>query len=314
LTAGLLLAAGQIAGAGGARAQIGTPSDPGGYSRPGTGNILTDHLAGLPTNFPGDRLAWSDAPDPLRRAYEDYSRGLFASAASRLQGFVFRSPDSVTGHRLLADVYVRQNALKDAAAEMEQVLRLDPEDAATRDNLGLAYLQTAQYDKASRLYGDALARAPKNGALAFQLALALAKGGKHAGAAAAFERAAALTPKDPRAPLYAGLLYHETAQDAKAAPLLQQALALGTKQPFQAHTALAEADASAGRTEDALRHFTLAAQADPRNALTHYNLGALHERQGRADRAAADYRQALALDPALRDAKDALARLDKPAR
>ncbi len=307
----MTLAAGLILVAGAAHAQIGTPSDPNGYARPGTGNVLTDHLAGLPTNFPGSRTAWTEQGGFLQRAYDDYSGGRYPEAALRLQGIVSRIPNSLAAHQMLADIYIRQDHIKDAVPQLEEIVRLDPRDTDARSNLGIAYLQTAQYDKAVALYRDAAASAPKDGKLAFQLGTALEQGGRHAEAARAFERAAALAPKDGRAPLYAGLLYHQTGNDAKAVPLLQKALALGVPQKFNAYTALAEANVTANKTEEAIQSYGLAAQTDPKNALSQYNLGALYERQGRNDLARAAYKKAVALDPKMTDAGDNLARLSR---
>ncbi len=307
----MTLAAGLILVAGAAHAQIGTPSDPGGYARPGTGNVLTDHLAGLPTNFPGSRTAWMEQGGFLQRAYADYSGGHYPEALSRLQGIVSRVPNSLAAHQMLADIYIRQDRIKDAVPEMEEIVRLDPKDRDARCNLGVAYLQTSQYDKAVQLYRDAAASAPRDSKLAFQLGIALEQNGKHAEAAQAFEQAAALAPRDRRAPLYAGLLYHQTGSDAKAVPLLQKALALGARQKFNAYTALAEADVTAKKTEEAIQNYQLAAQADPKNALSQYNLGTLYEQQGRNDLATAAYKKAMAIDPKMTDASDNLTRLGK---
>lgn len=305
------LAAGLILVAGAAHAQIGTPSDPGAYVRPGTGNVLTDHLAGLPTNFPGSRTAWTEQPSFLQRAYADYSSGHYSEAVSRLQGIVSKTPNNLPAHQMLADVYVRQDRIKDAVPEMEEVVRLAPKDTDARSNLGVAYLQTAQYDKAVALYRDAAASAPRDGNLAFQLGLALEQSGKHAEAAQAFDQAGALAPKNGRALLYAGLLYHQTGNDAKAVPLLQKALTRGILQRFNAYTALAEADVAAKKTEDAIQSYQLAAQANPKNALSQYNLGALYEQQGKTNLATAAYKKALAIDPKLTDAQENLTRLGK---
>lgn len=309
----MALAASLLFTGGAAHAQIGTPSDPNAYVRPGTGNVLTDHLAGLPTNFPGDKLdeTFNEHGGLLRRAYDAYSAGRYSEAATRLGAIVFKSPNTLLAHRMLADIYIRQDKIKDAIPEMEEVVRLDPKDDNTRDNLGIAYIQTGQYDKASAFYRDALTQNPKNAKLAFSYAAALDRGGRHAEAAQAFDRAAVLDPKNPRPALYAGLLYHLSGTDTQARPLLQKALTLGTSERFKAYTALAEAAVAAKDNAGAFQNYTLAAQADPKNALTRYNIGVLYEQQGKTDLALEAYKQAAALDPHLTDAGEGLARLGK---
>ena len=266
----------------------------------------------------------------FNNAVDAYNKKDYAKAAKELQGFIKDNPKDAQAHRLMADIFVRQNKIADAIPEWETAVKIDGNDRVSRENLGAAYLQTQQFDKAAQVYKAAYAKKPKDGDTAYYYGLALAQGGhtaealpvlqnavvakptapaymqlgvtldksgKHAEAADAFSAAAKLDPKNPQPLLYSGLIYHQTGSDAKAVPALQQALALGTDDPFDAHIALAEAAATAKNTDGALKEFNLAAQAKPDNFNAWANIGILNQNTGKAADAEAAYRKAVALTP-----------------
>lgn len=266
----------------------------------------------------------------FNNAVDAYNKKDYTKAAKELQGFIKDNPKDAQAHRLMADIFVRQDKIADAIPEWEAAVKLDGNDRVSRENLGAAYLQTQQFDKAAQVYKAAYAKKPKDGDTAYYYGLALAQGGhtaealpvlrnavtskptspaymqlgvtldksgKHAEAADAFAAAAKLDPKNPQPLLYSGLIYHQNGSDAKAVPALQQALALGTDDPFDAHIALAEAAATAKNTDGALKEFNLAAQAKPDNFNAWANIGILNQNTGKAADAEAAYRKAIALTP-----------------
>ncbi len=266
----------------------------------------------------------------FNNAVDAYNKKDYAKAAKELQGFIKDNPKDAQAHRLMADIFVRQDKIADAIPEWEAAVKFDGNDRVSRENLGAAYLQTQQFDKAVQMYKAAYAKKPKDGETAYyyglslaqsghtaeaipvlqsavaskptapaymQLGVTLDKSGKHAEAADAFAAAAKLDPKNPQPLLYSGLIYHQTGSDARAIPALQQALALGTDDPFDAHIALAEAAATAKNTAGALKEFNLAAQAKPDNFNAWANIGILNQNTGKTADAEAAYRKAIALTP-----------------
>ena len=264
----------------------------------------------------------------FNNAVDAYNKKDYSEAAKELQGYLKNNAKDAQAHRLMADIFVRQDKITDAIPEWETAVRLDGNDRVSRENLGAAYLQTQQFDKASQIYKAAYAKKPKDGDTAYyyglslaqaghtaeaipvlqnavtlkpsapaymQLGVSLDKSGKRPEAAEAFAAAAKLDPKNPQPLLYAGLIYHQTGSDAKAIPALQQALALGTDDPFDAHVALAEAAATAKNTDGALKEFTLATQAKPDDFNAWANIGILNQNAGKAADAEAAYRKAVAL-------------------
>ena len=274
----------------------------------------------------------ADSPQASTTAFntavDAYNHKNYDAAAQALQGYLKDNPKDAQAHRLMADIFVRQNKITDAIPEWETAVRLDSNDRVSRENLGAAYLQTQQFDKATPIYKAAYAKKPKDGDTAYyyglslaqsghiadaipvlqnavalkptaaaymQLGVSLDKSGKRPDAAEAFAAAAKLDPKNPQPLLYSGLIYHQTGSDSKAIPALQQALALGTDDPFDAHIALAEAAATAKNTDGALKEFTLATQARPDDFNAWANIGILNQNAGKGAEAEAAYRKAIAL-------------------
>ena len=283
----------------------------GNAARAGVGNQISNHAAGIPEGAPGDNASFNDKSednsDAMQQAYKDYSQKKFAAAVPELQKILKKSPNELTAHQILANIYLQQNQLPQAIPEMEAIVRLSPKDAATRTNLGVAYLQTGSAPKAAETFQALATQYPTNSSYAFDYARALTAENKNADAAAAFDKAAALDPKNAQALLYAGLLYHQAgsdtkehqaSMDAKAVPDLKAALATGAlsaSDKFSADIALAEAASAAKQNSDAISDYTQATQANPTDFSAAANLGILQQNAGQKENAEAAYRQALTL-------------------
>ncbi|MGI4787773.1 MAG: tetratricopeptide repeat protein [Janthinobacterium lividum] len=228
-------------------------------------------------------------------AVDDYNHKKYADAANEMKDYLKQNNKDARAHRFMADIFVAQNNIAGAIPEWEVATRLDRSDKTSRANLGIAYLQVGSYDKAVSLYQAALLQNPKDDQMQMQLGIALDNAGKQADAIAAFEKSAALNPRSSGPPLYAGLLNHKTGHDDKAVPELKTALALGTTEKFQAYAALAEAASAAKQSDEAIKDYTLAAQAKPDDFVTQANLGVLEQNAGNKSEAEAAYQQAVTL-------------------
>ncbi len=286
-TVGAALVLAFLGGAAGAQqapgGSIGNGQDPSDRTDNGTSSGGSYHAGNS-----SDTLVYNTAMD-------DYSHKNYKDAASGLKDYLKNNPKDAQAHRLMADIDVAQNNIAAAIPEWEAAVKLDKNDKSSTVNLGVAYMQTGNYDKAVDIYETAEARSPKDPQLNMQLAVALDSAGRHAEAVAAFEKAAALDPKNSVPALYSGLLNHQAGHDDKAVPELKTALALGTTEKFQAYAALAEAASAAKQNDEAMKDYALAAQAKPGDFVTQYNLGVLEQNSGKKAEAEAAYRQALTL-------------------
>lgn len=285
-TCGAALALAFLGGAAGAQqtpgGSIGNGQDPSDRTDNGAASEGSYH------GNSGDSLVYNTAID-------DYNHKNYKEAASGLKDYLKNNPKDAQAHRLMADIDVAQNDIAAAIPEWEAAVKMDKKDKSSSVNLGVAYMQTSQYAKAVDIYEVAVAHSPKDPALNMQLGAALDASGQRGEAIAAFENAAALDPKSSAATLYAGLLNHQAGHDDKAVPELKTALALGTTEKFQAYAALAEAASAAKQNDEAIKDYTLAAQAKPDDFVTQYNLGVLEQNSGKKADAEATYRKALTL-------------------
>ena len=227
-------------------------------------------------------------------AMDDYANKRYKDAAKGLKDYLRNNPKDPQAHRLMADVDVALNDIPAAISEWEAAVKLDKRDKSSEVNLGVAYMQTGSYDKAVDVYEAAVTHSPKDPQFRLQLGSALDQAGRHEDAAVEFEKAMELDPKNSAPALYAGLENRQAGHDDKAVPELKTALALGTTEKFRAYAALADAAEAAKQTDDQVKYLALAAQAQPDDFVTEYNLGVLEQNAGKKAEAEAAYRKALA--------------------
>ena len=184
-----------------------------------------------------------------------------------------------------------------AATLLERAVRLDPERAYAYNALGIAYLERADYDRASSAFRDAAKRAPYWAYPLHNLALALAEKGDSEGAIRAYRRAIQLAPKYAYLRYNLGLVYQRTNRHREAEEAYREALAIA---PDDAQTlnALGSLKASEGKAAEAERLYreALAKKADLLEA--RHNLAVLlWDRPGRAAEAVSLWRENLARTP-----------------
>lgn len=176
-------------------------------------------------------------------------------------------------HVAVARLYQESGRLTEAEEHFQKALREAPNDAGAL--LGYAHLKDrlGEPAEARRLYVQAATAHPKQAAIHNNLGLFLAQRGMLTDAASAFARAVQLQPKNPR--------YRNN-----FASLLVKM----------------------GRTNEALAHLRVAHS----QAVAHYNLGYLLEKQGKPQAAAQQFAFALRADPSLVSARQSLQRLQSP--
>ncbi len=95
----------------------------------------------------------------------------------------------------------------DAAALLEQSIRIDAGAAYGYNALGIAYLEQAQYDKAIPAFRDAFQRAQQWSYPLHNEALARVQTGDYSGAIKLYQHAMRLTPQYSYLPYNLGLVY-----------------------------------------------------------------------------------------------------------
>lgn len=233
--------------------------------------------------------------------------GDLEGAQKLFQQVVQMAQGSERGHLLLARSYLQQGNLAAAVKDLEEAVRINPQNYAAQIQLGNAYLETAQprsIQSAVDLF-EGLRNNPNRSIVRDALTgLALAKlaQGDFASAQDKFNeilRLPNLTPKD-QSEIYVniGNAYLKQNRMQEAQENYEKALALDAT--------LAEANYNLGRLfqaqdrfSDARAKYMMAMSADSSLAAAPYNLGVLYEARGDFNEAEKYYRSAIESDPSL---------------
>ncbi|HYM82391.1 MAG TPA: fused MFS/spermidine synthase [Candidatus Limnocylindria bacterium] len=211
------------------------------------------------------------------RALQDVGQG--ARALASLEQAVARAPGHVAARRRLGEALREAGRPDEAWHWLAGALTLDSTDAHT--HLAAAYLLhgLGRIDQAVPHYRTALRFEPERSEAHNNLGSALAQRGDLESARAQFAEAVRLDPR------YA-----------------------------EAHHNLANALAALRRDDEAVDAYRRALQLRPKDSSVHFHAGLLHERRGEIDVAAAHYRAAIAREPWIPAAREALERVQSRSR
>jgi tetratricopeptide (TPR) repeat protein len=195
-----------------------------------------------------------------------------------IAGPAYSTADKALAYRNRGIARIDAGANAQAVADLDQAIRLRPDDAS--GHAGRARGRLALRDVAGAIedYNEALRLAPGTAALHVGRGHARFVKGDHVAAIADFTEALRLNPQSPSTLNRRGLAYRR-----------------------------------AGDLGRAIDDYTAAIALNPVYALAYNNRGYVYEAQGRKEDAIADFQAALLLDPSLIGARDGLARLGIPA-
>ena len=200
--------------------------------------------------------------DALKEAYEHYGAGRLDRVEALCRGILGAQPEHAEALHLLGVVAMRVGKHDLAIQFIEKAIAGDSQQASYHANVGEAYRQTGDSDRAEAHFVRALEIDPNlAGAHSNLGAVRMARGATD-DAIAAFDSAIRLDPT-----------------------------------LVAARTNLGNALAQQGRLDEAKRGYEQALEIDPANATSHHRLGAIATLQGRFDDAAAALRRAHELDP-----------------
>lgn len=204
-----------------------------------------------------------------------------------------------------------------AKGALERAVALDPAHVMAR--FALAQYHTVaprvmggDREEAKRQAAQIKQRDPYRGALAFGM---IHGAERNWGAAVAeFESALRQFPDSTTLVVGLGSAYDQQGRPAEALRIYEAYLKRRPGEPailYQVGRIGAMTGQNLERSEEALRQYLLhrPARGQPPLAAAHWRLGMILERQGQPERARAEYRAALALDPKLKEAREALKKI-----
>lgn len=201
-------------------------------------------------------------------------------------------------HLLYGQLLRRMGRLAHAERELRDALRLRPEDPAALTQHGAVLQALGRSREATLAYEAALRVAPENPLAHAYLGSLLLREGLHDEAERHLSLATTLSPEQPTARINLAELHvrrgrWKAARDEASAALRARPEAAG------AHLNLAQANLHLGDLAEAERHAREGAALLPESGRAAYVLGRVLLAQRRDDEAAAQFRQALLLEPEL---------------
>lgn len=223
-------------------------------------------------------------------------------ALTQLETAVRLKPDYAPARTNLGNALAHLGRWPEAIAEHQAALRIQPDSVKAHNNLGNAYLNTGRFQEAVAELQAALRVDPDSPRVRNNLGSALSSLGRLNEAIPQFEAALRLDPGYDEARGNLGLALFKSGRVEEAIGVLRTA-ALNRPDSASVRGKLAFALLNAGRMAEAVAEFEAAARLEPDSPLTHFNLGfALSRMPGRLDDAIAEYATAVRIAPDFADA------------
>ncbi len=192
---------------------------------------------------------------------------------------------------------LREGKPEEAAAYLKDAVRLDPDGAPIRLNLGVALAQLRRLDEAVVEFRKHIELDPRSALGHANLGLAHVQSLRYAEAAEVLEVAARLDPKAAEVHNHLGIALTQLGREEEAAEAYARAIELRPNY-HATHTNRGNLLRTQGRLEEALDCYEEALRLCPSEPDIYNNRGIAYDGLRQMDRAMADYEQALALNPA----------------
>ncbi|GMV91640.1 MAG: hypothetical protein AMXMBFR82_14180 [Candidatus Hydrogenedentota bacterium] len=218
--------------------------------------------------------------------------------------------DSATTHTNLGGAYLERGELEKALHHSQRAVEIKPNDVNARNNIGIVLLSVGKPEDAAKSFAAAAQLQPDNPEIHFNLGLAYKAAGRSNEARVAFTTAIALNPAHVKARMEIGDMLLNEGRGEEAAEQYRAVLA---REPHRAEAwlNLGIGLASAGWYKDAVPCFERGLALEPDHAEGHYYLAKTYAALGRSDDAADELRRAVTLRPGFSAAEDLLLHLNQ---
>jgi tetratricopeptide (TPR) repeat protein len=221
----------------------------------------------------------------------------YSEAARFYQAALAVRPKSAPVCKSLGNALHKLGRLAEAEAIHRKAVELQPNDGGNHNNLGVALNGQERWAEAEKAFRKAIELKPDWATPHQNLGVALSKLGQRDEAIRETREAIRLDPKNPKRQNDFGILLLDQGRTNDAIECFRKALRMDP-QFADAHNSLGKALLDKkGQLDAAIRHFRLAIEYDPTQALPHYNLGCAHSRQGNLIAAIRQWRLAIEINP-----------------
>ncbi len=219
-------------------------------------------------------------------------------------------PERMEFYLQLGDAWKDSGQMDKALPLYEEAVRRDPKSAIALQRLGMSLRSSGQGERAGVILNQALALDPRDAVTWHQLGLLDLDQGSKMEAVTAFQKAIELDPDLFEAHNSLGGVWLETGDFAHAEPAFREAIRIRPDYA-EAHSNLASTLASFGRFNEALLHFETAIRLKPDFAAARLNYGVALAKMNRFADARDQVEAALRYNPNFPEARQALQILEQ---
>ncbi|MHB8481337.1 MAG: tetratricopeptide repeat protein [Nitrospiria bacterium] len=217
---------------------------------------------------------------------------VWRSSVSLWSDTALKAPNKSRVINNLGKAYLEEEQWERAKSKFAEAIRLNPKNQEALNNLGNAYQRDGNYAAAIKYYQDVLELNPNNPLGHNDLGVAYQALGKSDLALREFREAVRLDPDYTDAHNNLGNIYLLSNQLDLAAVEYQKTIDLNPKHPM-AHTNLGVLYQKQGKVKEAVNELRIGLSLNPRSAIAQFNYGYLLDTMGQKNEAIAHYEEAI---------------------
>jgi len=202
------------------------------------------------------------------------------------------SPESAqNSHYQQGNYHLANRQYKKAISEYKKAIKIDPNDADTYHNLGLAYERLRKYRKAIESYEKALEVSPGDAITFYNIGVAYGNLGKKREAIKYYEKSLQLNPNHIGTYNNLGVIYGEFGEYEEAIACYEKILEIDPNDT-DAYNNIGWVKSDLKQYEEAVKYFQKALEIDPSYVKAYNNLGEVYSKLGQRQKSKESYQVA----------------------
>jgi tetratricopeptide (TPR) repeat protein len=201
-------------------------------------------------------------------------------------------------YSFFGELLIKKGLVKDAVEVFKQTLKLDPGFVEAKVNIGRAYREMKEFEKARGVLDAIQEENPDYPKLELERGIILYREDRITEAVKLFKNHLLREPYDDDARYYLGICYYKEKDYDNAIMELRRALELVPhyiKKP-EVNLYLGLVLTDKGRNDEAIIEYQKALSVQPDNAVAHNSMGVAFKNLGNLDRAIEEYKRAVSID------------------
>ncbi|MFW0884037.1 tetratricopeptide repeat protein [Candidatus Acidulodesulfobacterium sp. H_13] len=108
------------------------------------------------------RYVKTELDNSINKAYDAYIKGQYDKSIDLIKKYLFKYPNSISAHLLLAKIYKHKGRIKECESALNEVLNIEKDNISALNEAGNLYKINNNYDKAVFYFDRALEASPDN--------------------------------------------------------------------------------------------------------------------------------------------------------